>query len=137
MALKVTNMKAERNNKKPMTMHKENTQKLLRRVSTQEAFYFARGIGDYTGQSAASLTEFTEILCTVDAKAIDFHMERGDFERWVRNIFGDEELARRINKAIGSPLNSRREELVTIMTARLKEISAAPKTQTTSHKTLA
>ena len=30
-------------------------------------------------------------------ESIKFHLDRGDFQKWLRNTIGDEELARRID----------------------------------------
>jgi hypothetical protein len=113
--------------KSPLTT--ETVQRMLRKVPSQEAFYFSRGIGDYTGQAATTLTEFAEMLRTVDSKAIEFHMERKDFERWIRNVFGDEELAQTVSRIAGSHEKNRRKELVMVTTKRLDELRNLLKTQ--------
>ena len=43
-----------------------------------------------------SLSEFCSALKTKDAKSIRFHVERGDFERWLRQVVGDDKLADKI-----------------------------------------
>jgi hypothetical protein len=40
-----------------------------------------------------SLEEFESALKVVDVKSIEFHTERGDFERWIRQVIGDNQLA--------------------------------------------
>jgi alpha-amylase len=107
----------------------ETVQRMLRKVPNQEAFYFSRGIGDYTGQAATSLSEFAEMLRTVDSKSIEFHMERKDFERWIRNVFGDEELAQTVSRTAGSKGENRRNELVMVTTKRLNDLRNLLKTQ--------
>ena len=112
---------------KKVALTDETVQKILRKVPNQEAFYFSRGIGDYTGQVAASLAEFAEMLRTVDSKAIDFHMERRDFERWIRNVLGDEELAQNVNRTMGWQGDKLRNELVLVTTKRLEDLNRMQK----------
>ena len=112
---------------KKVALSDETVQKILRKVPNQEAFYFSRGIGDYTGQVAASLAEFAEMLRTVDSKAIDFHMERRDFERWIRNVLGDEELAQNVNRTMGWQGDKLRNELVLITMKRLEDLNRMQK----------
>jgi len=47
---------------------------------------------------AWSLKGFIKALCQVDAKAIEFHIENGDFESWVRNSLKDQKLASQIKR---------------------------------------
>ena len=114
---------------KKAILSNEGVQRILRKVPNQEAFYFSRGIGDYTGQSATSLTDFAEMLRTVDSKSIDFHMERRDFERWIRNVFGDDELAQSISRTMSSQGEHRRNELLMVTTKRLDDLNKMLKTQ--------
>lgn len=51
-------------------------------------FYFFTDIGQYTGIHAISLLDFYNKLRSLDAKSIDFHMNRGDFQNWIRDIGG-------------------------------------------------
>jgi hypothetical protein len=85
------------------TINAELTSKILRIVPMREAFHFFTDIGQYTGKSAVSLTEFSEELKTVSMKAIEFHFKRKDFEQWIKETLGDEYLANgidRIDKSI-------------------------------------
>ena len=54
--------------------------------------------GHYTGETALSLFSFLRDLGAVDVESIKFHFDRGDFQRWLRNILGDVELARLIDE---------------------------------------
>ena len=69
-----------------------------RKLSREGAFYFFTSIGNYTGRFARCLEEFLSVIKDVDAESIDFHLKRGDFERWIRNGIGDGELAERVGK---------------------------------------
>jgi hypothetical protein len=43
------------------------------------------------------IAEFADALQYVCSEAIVFHFERGDFQNWIRDIIGDDELARKID----------------------------------------
>ena len=64
----------------------------LAEVKPENAFHFFTEVGSYTGISASSLPQFSEILKTVDLQSIEFHLQRGDFEKWLR-FLGDDILA--------------------------------------------
>ena len=51
-------------------------------------FYFFTDIGQFTGTNAISLMDFYHKLPSLDAKSISFHMDRGDFQNWIRDIGG-------------------------------------------------
>jgi hypothetical protein len=106
--------------KKPI--NEDKAQRITRRVTFQEAFRFYNGIGNYTGQAATSLEDFAETLKTVDTRALDFHMERHDFEKWVTGVFGDEELAQRVNQRSSLHDENLRKELVVLVKNRLEEL---------------
>jgi hypothetical protein len=79
-------------------IHKEKASKILRTVTHPNAFYFFTDIGEYSGESAASLAEFNKKIKTVDGKSVDFHFGRHDFEIWIRRTIGDEYLADTVSK---------------------------------------
>jgi len=68
----------------------------LRVVPDASSFHFYMAIGDYCGVSAHSLEEFADALQYVCSEAIVFHFERGDFQNWIRDVIGDNELAKKI-----------------------------------------
>ena len=68
--------------------------KILRR---DKAFYFFTSIGNYTGTSAASLEEFVKKILEVDLKSLEFHLYRGDFERWTDQVLEDKELTKKLS----------------------------------------
>jgi hypothetical protein len=80
------------------TISAESVAKILRTVSMAEAFHFFTDVGQYAGKSAISLADFSEKLETVPLKSIEFNFKRGDFERWIREILGDEYLVRKIGR---------------------------------------
>jgi hypothetical protein len=74
-------------------MSSEAASKILRTVPREEAFYFFTSIGNYIGVSASSLKEFMERINDVNVKSLEFHLYRGDFEKWIAEVLRDEELA--------------------------------------------
>ncbi len=75
-----------------------SAQKILRKVLREEAFYFFSSIGNYIGERAVSLEEFVEKIGEIDSKSLEFHLYRGDFEKWVDEVLGDVGLAERIGE---------------------------------------
>ena len=69
---------------------------ILRKLPREKAFYFFTSIGNYTGESAASLEEFIGKIKEVSTKSLEFHLYRGDFEKWIAGTLEDKELAQEI-----------------------------------------
>ena len=69
----------------------------LRVVPDALGFHFYMAVGDYCGVSVHSLEEFADALQYVCSEAIVFHFERGDFQNWIRDVIGENELAKRID----------------------------------------
>jgi hypothetical protein len=69
-----------------------------KKPSKESAFYFFTSIGNYTGESAASIEDFLKKIEHIDIKSIEFHFHRGDFQKWVAETIGDKELAEQIKK---------------------------------------
>jgi alpha-amylase len=67
--------------------------RLLRQLPAEKGFTFFTMFARPTKQAVHSLKEFHAALSIVDIKSIQFHMERGDFARWIRQVVGDEKLA--------------------------------------------
>ncbi|MGB9676508.1 MAG: DUF5752 family protein [Candidatus Bathyarchaeales archaeon] len=79
-------------------MKEEANQKILKTFPREKAFYFFTSIGNYTGESAASLKEFMKKIKEVNVKSLEFHLYRGDFEKWISEVLEDKELAEAIKK---------------------------------------
>jgi hypothetical protein len=60
-------------------------------------FHFYVAVGDYCGVSVHSLEEFADALQYVCSDSIVFHFERGDFQNWIREVIGDDELAKKLD----------------------------------------
>lgn len=65
----------------------------LNRIPRGMEFHFYTGIDQYTGLSAKNLQDFCELIKQVDPAVLNFHNSRGDFEKWIRTIFPDSQLA--------------------------------------------
>lgn len=61
-------------------------------------FLFREAGGRVLG-SANSLQAFRRVVATAPEELLAHHAERGDFSRWVRDVFADTELARQLGKA--------------------------------------
>ena len=102
--------------------------KILRTVEDKEAFYFYKALGDYTGQKANSLEEFLQKIKEIDAKSLEFHLSRGDFEKWLASTIGDTRLAKDIKTLRAQKVSSGhdlRARLAFPISKRLKELKSA------------
>jgi hypothetical protein len=73
-----------------------STIQALRTVSRNNAFYFFTSVGNYTGHKAMSLEEFAEKIREVETTSLEFHLYRGDFEKWIDEVIEDHELTKRL-----------------------------------------
>jgi len=108
----------------------------LRRLPSGMGFKFSYEFPLSSGLIVHSLEEFFRELKTINVRAIEFHSEQGDFERWISQVVRDEELAAEIH-SIGSSkkkLNGTqlRKKLLNILEIRLKSLKkiTAPKSAT-------
>lgn len=65
----------------------------LTQLPDDKAFLFYIGIGQPTGVSTRSIKEFYFVVETVAADSLEFHLERGDFENWVKTSIKDDVFA--------------------------------------------
>jgi hypothetical protein len=97
--------------------------KILRTVPYEDGFIFYVNIGQPTRNIATSLEQFVKELEVVDAKSVDFHFSRADFQKWISKIMEDIELSRRLDKipkdTIGESL---RKKIIEIVKARKDEL---------------
>ena len=76
----------------------KSSQRMLRKLPRENAFYFFTSIGNYTGVSADSLEEFVKKILEVNAKSLEFHLYRGDFQKWAEGTLEDKALSDEIKK---------------------------------------
>lgn len=103
-------------------MNVEANLRILSALPREKAFYFFTSIGNYTGVSASSLKEFVDKIKEVNVKSLEFHLLRGDFEKWVSEVLQDNDLAGEIKKLQKSNLagDNLRNQLCIIVSRRLK-----------------
>ncbi|NOK59941.1 MAG: hypothetical protein GFH27_549291n133 [Chloroflexi bacterium AL-W] len=82
-----------------MAPHMRHFHKYLHAILPEAVrFYFCDGTGEYVGFTAANLWEFREALYIVPIDSLQYHSQRGDFERWIREVIRNDDLARQLAK---------------------------------------
>jgi hypothetical protein len=109
---------------------KEQVSEILRRVPESQGFHFYLEIGKPTGQTAISLMDFVEKLTATNLQSINFHYSRKDFQKWIREVFGDTELVLRLERIgrvrLGVSNEALRSEITRAVKTRLRELEAQP-----------
>ncbi len=111
-----------------------NYENVLRKIEDEKAFYFYQDVNVYSGIKVNSLEDFAKALPTLAIEIIDFHLKRGDFEKWIREVLGDETLSNNIAKIREKGLTGEdaRKQLIQIVNRRLrdlrKKVAKSPKT---------
>jgi len=74
----------------------ESAKEVYSALPQEKCFHFYTGVGQdkFTKMSACSLSEFNEKTKKVDPKSLEFHVKRGDFAKWCKDVLGDAELAK-------------------------------------------
>ncbi|MEM2168280.1 MAG: alpha-amylase [Candidatus Bathyarchaeia archaeon] len=99
--------------------------RLLRHVPPGKGFRFFRQIGVPTDILVTSLEDFYKAIKRVDVESIIFHLNRGDFKRWISEVIGDDYLAAKISSLpmnLGDDGESTRKILIFILEKRLEEL---------------
>ena len=98
--------------------------RILRQLSRNSAFYFFTSVGNYTGHRAMSFEEFANKIRDVEITSLEFHLYRGDFEKWADEVLEDRELSERISavKLLEPAGNALRDQLDFTVTKRLEEL---------------
>jgi hypothetical protein len=86
-------------------LKEEANSPFLRTVPREKAFYFFTSVGNYTGENATSFKEFLERIGEVNVKSLEFHLYRGDLEKWVTEVLEDNKLAEEIGRLQKSSLS--------------------------------
>jgi ATP-dependent Lon protease len=97
--------------------------KILSEVKFDQGFHFYTSLKHYTGITAISLPEFEEKLKIVDARAVNFHFQRHDFQKWIEDTLRDTQLAKRIDQ-LNSELSEEnlRKEILETVQKRITEL---------------
>lgn len=108
-------------------MKEESKSKILKTVSREKAFYFFTSIGNYTGESVSSLKEFMDKISAVDVKSLEFHLHRGDFEKWIAEVLEDKDLAAEIDglRSLNYSGSLLRNSLYGIVAKRYRQLSGS------------
>jgi hypothetical protein len=80
-------------------------------VPDSRAFVFGSGPRTVTAR-AHTLREFVTVLDELDMTRADGYLRRGDFSRWVADVFGDRALARELEGHERKYVQSRSEDAV-------------------------
>ncbi len=107
-------------------MTSSSSARILRTLSRKNAFYFFTSVGNYTGHRAMSLEEFATKIREVEIVSLEFHLYRGDFEKWADEVLEDIELTERISAVkLLKPLgNALRDQLDFTVSKRLEELKS-------------
>lgn len=96
---------------------------ILRTVPYEKGFHFHTIPGQFTGITATSLEDFEKKLQEVNVHSIVFHFLRKDFQKWIKDTLGDNELAERLNQIdTALPDEKMRKEIIAIVQTRLAEL---------------
>ena len=103
--------------------------RMLRPFPAERAFTFFYEFARPTQTTVYSIEEFSAATSSVDVKSIEFHTERGDFERWIRHVMGDTLLADKL-KEMGNQISrgeALRKKTASAVDQRIKELKAVAK----------
>jgi hypothetical protein len=105
----------------------KSSARILVVVDEARGFHFCFADQVYSMVTATSLSDFVEKLNGIDDRAVLFHYPRGDFQAWVRDVLGDNELANRMCFITPNlPGEKLRTELQKMVQQRIKELKALP-----------
>jgi alpha-amylase len=97
--------------------------RLLRVFPPDKAFHFHED-GVYINLSAHSLEELLEVLEAASDRSISYHFKKGDFERWIRDVIGDDKLADEIKGIEWRDDADLRRRLIDRIKSRLSSLGA-------------
>jgi hypothetical protein len=103
------------------SLTREDVSKFLEPVSYEESFRFLDGTARPTGEIAISLSDFCSKIRTVSSESLLFHLKRNDFQEWIGEVIGDDELARRLNR-IRVKNGVLRDTLHALISSRIQEL---------------
>jgi alpha-amylase len=108
----------------------------LAAVVADEPFLFYTGVGErhYTGKTAWSLKGLIKTIREASLRSLEFHGNRGDFEKWAEESLRDKRLADQLEKTTLAKLKGEqlRKAIVNILTKRFAELSVQTRASTQS-----
>jgi len=84
-------------------------------VPGEQGFHFYDDVDKPIFKDAFSIEDFWEKIGEVPVASLEFHQRRGDFARWISDIFEETQLAERIEKISKTGEDLRREILNTLL----------------------
>jgi hypothetical protein len=106
----------------------ESAKKVYSSMPSEKCFHFYTGVGPdkFTKLSACSLSDFGEKARRVDAKSLEFHVQRGDIAKWCRDVLSDTELAKEFDRLKTSNLygETLRNRVVGLLDARIGKLTS-------------
>ena len=75
-----------------------NPLKQKEKVTPEWGFYFYEALNKPVFEAAFNLEDLKKKIQKVPAVSLEFHQNRGDFARWIREVFKETQLADRIAK---------------------------------------
>lgn len=106
----------------------EKAKNIVLPVPSDKCFLFYTGVGPdkFTKISACSLSDFREKVKKVDVKSLEFHVPRGDIEKWVKDVLGDSELSQEIGSIRRLKLNGEqlRTRILNATDSRIRQLTS-------------
>ena len=104
--------------------------KILRGTTEKRAFHFYLGFDRPLGISSDNLLDLSEKVKSIDLRAVEYHVGRGDFESWIRHL-GDRDLADRLRflretDLSGEPLRTRIHKVLKLRCEELQRAVERP-----------
>ena len=106
--------------------HVRHLHKYLRaHLPETKQFYFYDASGRYLDRVASNLWEFRETLGELPVDSLQYHLQRGDFEHWLQDVFHDSELVSNLRKIARRDLQGEelREALLEVVIDRYEELN--------------
>ena len=79
-----------------------------RHVSSDKGFHFYKSTGQSTGIVVTSIADFFDSLYKVDAESVRFHLQRRDFQKWMKDVFGADNLAEALDSYLPISMSNER-----------------------------
>lgn len=102
------------------------------KVTPEWGFYFYEAFNKPVFEAAFNLEELKKKMAKVPVASLEFHQSRGDFARWIRDVFKETQLSQRIEN-INSTGEGLRLELLNALGN--PEVAECPKCETLSKPT--
>lgn len=106
----------------------EKAKNIVLQVPSDKCFHFYTGVGPdkFTKVSACSLSDFREKVKKVDVKSLEFHVPRGDIEKWAKDVLGDLELSGEIGRIRRLKLNGEllRTRILNVIDSRINQLTS-------------